>query len=78
MFKVARRGTIAPFMVMDVMRAALDREESGGDVLHLEVGQPAGPAPAAVIRAARRALDGDALGYTLALGHPPLCRFSAG
>jgi aspartate/methionine/tyrosine aminotransferase len=74
MFKVARRGAIAPFIVMDVMRAASDRQDAGGDVLHLEVGQPSGPAPAPVIAAARRALDGDALGYTLALGHPPLRR----
>ena len=74
MFKVARRGAIAPFIVMDVMRAAQDRQEAGGDVVHLEVGQPAGPAPAAVIGAARRALDGDALGYTQSLGHPPLRR----
>ncbi|MBI5162988.1 MAG: aminotransferase class I/II-fold pyridoxal phosphate-dependent enzyme, partial [Magnetospirillum sp.] len=73
-FKVAERGAIAPFIVMDVMRAAAERQAAGGDVLHLEVGQPSAPAPAAVIAAAHRALDSHALGYTLALGYEPLRR----
>ena len=70
--KVAKRGAISPFIVMEVMRAAAEREAAGGDVLHLEVGQPSSGAPAAVIAAAKRALDGDRLGYTDALGIPPL------
>jgi aspartate/methionine/tyrosine aminotransferase len=41
-------------------------------VLHLEVGQPSTGAPAGVIAAAHRALDGDRLGYTDALGVPAL------
>ena len=41
---------------------------AGGDVLHLEVGQPSTSAPAGVIRAARAALDSDVLGYTTAAG----------
>ena len=72
MFKVAKRGAVAPFIVMDVMRAAAERQAAGGDVLHLEVGQPFGPAPAGVIAAARSALDNHALGYTLALGDASL------
>ena len=67
-FKVAERGAIAPFMVMDVMRAAERRQREGGDVIHLEVGQPAGAAPAPVIAAARLALEREPLGYTVALG----------
>lgn len=67
-FKVAERGAIAPFIVMDVMRAAAERQAQGGDVLHLEVGQPSGQAPSGVIAAARRALGDHALGYTVALG----------
>jgi aspartate/methionine/tyrosine aminotransferase len=70
--KVAKRGAISPFIVMEVMRAAAQREAAGGDVLHLEVGQPSSGAPAAVIEAAKRALDGDRLGYTDALGIPAL------
>ncbi|MBT3915343.1 MAG: aminotransferase class I/II-fold pyridoxal phosphate-dependent enzyme [Rhodospirillaceae bacterium] len=57
---------------MDVMRAANERAASGKDVLHLEVGQPSTSAPKAVIEAAKQALDTDLLGYTDALGVPPL------
>jgi len=72
MLKVAKRGQVPPFIVMDVMRAAAERAAARGDVLHLEVGQPSTGAPAAVIAAAKRALDTDVLGYTLALGIEPL------
>jgi aspartate/methionine/tyrosine aminotransferase len=57
---------------MEVMKAAADREAEGGDVLHMEVGQPSTAAPRAVIEAARRALDSDRIGYTDALGIPAL------
>ena len=70
--KVSRRGSIPPFIVMDVMRAAAERAKAGGDVLHLEVGQPSTGAPARVIEAARAALGADTLGYTDALGLPHL------
>lgn len=70
--KIAQRATIPPFFVMEVMRAAYARERAGGDVLHLEVGQPSTAAPPAVLEAARRALEVDRLGYTEALGIPPL------
>ena len=43
--KVATRGRVPPFIVMDVMRAANRRAAAGEDVLHLEVGQPGTPAP---------------------------------
>ena len=71
-FKVATRGAIAPFIVMDVMRAANERAAAGGDVIHLEVGQPSGQAPARVLSAARAALDTHGIGYTEALGLPAL------
>ncbi|HYC13853.1 MAG TPA: aminotransferase class I/II-fold pyridoxal phosphate-dependent enzyme, partial [Stellaceae bacterium] len=70
--KASTRGGIPPFIVMDVMRAAAERAASGADVLHLEVGQPSTPAPSGVIAAAERALRGDILGYTDALGIPAL------
>jgi aspartate/methionine/tyrosine aminotransferase len=72
--KVARRGSIPPFIVMDVMRAANARAAAGGEVLHLEVGQPSTPAPAKVLAAARAALSSDKLGYTEAFGLPDLRR----
>ena len=68
----SRRGDISPFYVMEVMRAAEERELAGNDVLHLEVGQPSTPAPRGVIAAAHRALDEDVLGYTTAAGLPEL------
>jgi aspartate/methionine/tyrosine aminotransferase len=48
------------------MRAA------GRDVIDLSAGQPSTPAPATVLAAARTALDADKIGYTNALGIPPL------
>lgn len=72
--KVAARGNVPPFIVMDVMRAANEREAAGGDVLHLEVGQPGTPAPDGVRAAARRALDENLIGYTDAMGLPGLRR----
>lgn len=66
--KSSNRGQVPPFIVMDVMRAAEERERAGEKVLHLEVGQPGTRAPAKVIEAARRALDDDRIGYTNALG----------
>jgi len=70
--KVAARGAIDPFIVMEVMKAAADREAAGGDVLHMEVGQPSTAAPKGVIAAAKAALDEDRIGYTDALGIPAL------
>jgi len=69
--KVASRR-IAPFMAMDVLRAANEREAAKEAVFHLEVGQPGADAPEAVLLAARAALDVGGLGYTEALGIPEL------
>jgi aspartate/methionine/tyrosine aminotransferase len=72
--KVARRSGIAPFIAMEVMKAANERAQTGAEVLHMEVGQPDTGAPAAALAAARAALEGPsaALGYTEALGVPGL------
>lgn len=70
--KVAGRASIPPFIVMEVMQAAAERETTGAAVYHLEVGQPGTPAPRGVIEAAKRALDRDRIGYTVALGIPAL------
>ncbi len=71
--KVSKRGAIPPFFVMEVMRAAAEREAAGREVLHMEVGQPSTGAPRRVVEAATKALTGtDPLGYTGALGIPPL------
>jgi aspartate/methionine/tyrosine aminotransferase len=55
-----------------VMAAAARIEEEGGRVIHMEVGQPAAPAPSSAIAAARAALASGRLGYTETLGIAPL------
>src|SRR6202521_685569 len=66
------RSNVPPFMVMDVMAAAARIEAAGGRVIHMEVGQPAAPAPSGAIATARAALASGRLGYTETLGIPPL------
>jgi len=66
------RSAISSFIVMDVMRAALAAEQVGRSIVHMEVGQPGTPAPRAALAAVKRALDVDALGYTMALGNDAL------
>ena len=66
------RSEVPPFMVMDVMAAAARIEAAGGHVIHLEVGQPAEPAPRTAIAAAHAALDTMRIDYTNALGIPSL------
>jgi aspartate/methionine/tyrosine aminotransferase len=65
------RSDVPPFIVMDVMAAAARLEAAGAHVIHLEVGQPAAPAPSCAIDAARAALAGR-LSYTETLGIPSL------
>jgi aspartate/methionine/tyrosine aminotransferase len=66
------RSAVPPFMVMDVMAAAARIEAAGGHVIHMEVGQPAAPAPKTAILAAHAALDNARIDYTSALGTPSL------
>ena len=69
---VAARAAVPPFHVMDIWAAAAERQRTHGDLVNLSAGQPSTPAPAAVRAAAAAALDGDVLGYTVALGIPEL------
>lgn len=66
------RSEVDPFIVMDVMEAARKAEEAGRRIIHMEVGQPSTGAPVAAQQALVRALENDALGYTVALGIPAL------
>jgi aspartate/methionine/tyrosine aminotransferase len=68
----SKRSGVPPFMAMDVVAAAARLEASGRRVVHMEVGQPAAPAPKAAIRAAQAALAHGRIGYTEALGIAPL------
>ena len=70
--KSSSRSDISPFYVMEVMKAAAERQRTHGDVLHLEVGQPVTSAPWAAREAAKAAIDNDRLGYTAAMGLPEL------
>lgn len=72
--RFSSRGQVDPFIVMDVMEAARAAEAAGRHIIHMEVGQPSTPAPAAARAALAHALEQDALGYTVALGLPALRR----
>ncbi|HYO39093.1 MAG TPA: pyridoxal phosphate-dependent aminotransferase [Nocardioidaceae bacterium] len=71
-FRVANRAAVPPFHVMDLLSAAARRAATHADLLNLVAGQPSTPAPAPVREAARRALDEQVLGYTVAVGIPQL------
>lgn len=66
------RSDVPSFMVMDVMRAALEAENAGRHIIHMEVGQPGTPAPRVARDVAAHALQHDTLGYTMALGNDAL------
>jgi len=73
--KISSRSQTAPFIAMDVLASAQTLEARGGDVVHMELGEPAFGAP----RAAREALTaamgrGETLGYTQGLGLAALRR----
>jgi len=71
--RLSRRGAVEPFHVMELLKAAHDRQLSHGDVITMCAGQPSTPAPAAAREAAAAALqDGAVLGYTPAMGIPAL------
>ena len=70
--RASRRGIVDPFIVMDVMEAARAAEAEGRHIIHMEVGQPATPAPAGARAALARAMEEGSLGYTVALGLPEL------
>lgn len=74
----SKRGIVPPFIVMDVMRAANEREARGENIIHMEVGQPGTSAPLGVIEAVRDVVGRERLGYTDALGIPELRAAIAG
>ncbi|MEI7619846.1 MAG: aminotransferase class I/II-fold pyridoxal phosphate-dependent enzyme, partial [Actinomycetota bacterium] len=63
-----RAGRVPPFHAMAMGKRASEREAAGHRVMHLEIGQPATPAPPAAIAAAMQAMQQDPLGYTNAAG----------
>ena len=72
-FKISKSRDIPPFLAMQVMNQANQMQAGGGDLVHLEVGQPSSPPPAAVCRALEASLDHIAShGYSVAMGNPTL------
>jgi len=68
-----RASRVPAFRVMEVMKAAHDRERAGGHVFHMEVGQPSVGPPSYALEKAKESLDACArgettLGYTVADG----------
>jgi aspartate/methionine/tyrosine aminotransferase len=66
------RAAVAPFIAMEVLSQAHTIEAAGGQVVHMELGEPGAPPPQAVREAAKAAIDGGLIGYTPALGLSPL------
>jgi aspartate/methionine/tyrosine aminotransferase len=77
-FRLAQRAGVPPFYVMRVIDAVVARRQAGLFVIDLSAGQPSTAAPATVRDAAHAALDADRIGYTNALGIPPLREAIAG
>ena len=70
--KNSARGSVDPFIVMDVMEAASNKEKSGYEVIHLEVGQPGTSAPKMAAESVKNKISKSTMGYTVALGIPEL------
>jgi aspartate/methionine/tyrosine aminotransferase len=68
----ARMREIAPFHVMEIQKRARVLELGGRNIIHLEIGEPDFATPEPVLEAGRRALAGDRIAYTPALGIPEL------
>ena len=71
-----RYDCIAPFYVLDMVRAATEQEQAwtaqGKRMIHLSVGEPDFTAPPPVIAAAERAMEAGRTQYTLPSGLPAL------
>lgn len=74
----SRMATIEPFRVMEIQALAHRLEAEGRRIIHMEIGQPDFGAPQLVVEAAVSALRSKPLGYTGALGIPPLREAIAG
>ena len=72
-FKISQSSEIPAFLAMQVMDQANQMQAAGGDLVHLEVGQPSSPPPAAVCRALKDSLGHiSSHGYSVAMGNPAL------
>jgi aspartate/methionine/tyrosine aminotransferase len=68
----ARSARVEPFLAMEIMERAFAMERAGTRVLHLEIGEPDFPPPAAAVEACIRALREGQTRYTDSRGLPEL------
>lgn len=66
--RAGRCERIAPFHVMGLVRQAAELAEQGMDVIHLGIGEPDFPTPAAINVAGQQAISAGQTRYTSALG----------
>jgi aspartate/methionine/tyrosine aminotransferase len=64
---------LQPFLAMEVMERGIALERAGHDIVQLAVGEPDGPAPAAVVEETMRALARGETHYTSSRGLHELC-----
>ncbi|MCH2171698.1 pyridoxal phosphate-dependent aminotransferase [Myxococcota bacterium] len=57
-------GEVSPFLAMEIMERALEMEQAGAEVVHLEVGEPGASPPRAAMRACADALEAGETRYT--------------
>jgi (5-formylfuran-3-yl)methyl phosphate transaminase len=63
---------ITPFVVMEILERAQEIERAGGQIIHLEIGEPDFDTPAVIKEAAIKSLSDNKVGYTHSLGIPEL------
>ncbi len=63
-----RCAQVSPFLVMEILHKAQTMQESGIDVIHLEIGEPDFDTPTCIIEAGKNALDEGKTHYTASQG----------
>jgi aspartate/methionine/tyrosine aminotransferase len=71
--KISQAREIPAFLAMQVMKRANEMQADGVDLVHLEIGQPSTPPPAAVLKALEASLpQTSSHGYSVGMGLPSL------
>ena len=71
--KISQAREIPAFLAMQVMKRANEMQADGVDLVHLEIGQPSTPPPAAVLKAFEASLpQTSSHGYSVGMGLPSL------
>lgn len=63
-----RASQTTPFLVMEILEKAQEMQESGEDVVHLEIGEPDFETPGCIVEAGLAALRGGKTKYTHSMG----------